>query len=180
MPPTLIPVTLVVPATVNVFPSADIADTLLKTGRLFDPSLNAIIESVFIPTLPEKLLFALVIAVPTALIWSDAEKYGNIRSNNTVSALNVDIPVVPNVFWNIDFISSTVYAIISLIDGADVDVFSFNINFSPTINVPVVCDNTISFKPVAPRFLARYPIAPLLRPLTLSPCEIVILISVHF
>ena len=85
-------------------------------------SLNDIIESVLIPTLPEKLLFALVTAVPTALIWSDAEKYGNIRSNNTASALNVDIPVVPNVFWNIDFISSTVYAIISLIDGEDVDV----------------------------------------------------------
>ena len=141
----------------------------MKTGRLFDPSLNAIIESVFIPTLPEKLLFALVIAVPTALIWSDAEKYGNTRSYNTASALNVDIPVVPNVFWNIDFISSTVYAIISLIDGADVDVFSFNINFSPTINVPVVCDNTISFTPVAPPVFAKYPTAPLLSPLTLVP-----------
>ena len=68
VPPALTPVTLVVAATVNVFPSADIAETLLKTGRLFDPSLNDIIESVFIPTLPEKLLFALVTAVPTALI----------------------------------------------------------------------------------------------------------------
>ena len=115
---------LLTAATVNVFPSADIADTLLKTGRLFDPSLNAIIESVFIPTLPEKLLFALVIAVPTALIWSDAEKYGNIRSYNTVSALNVEIPVVPNVLWRIDLISSTVYAIISLIDGFLRVVFS--------------------------------------------------------
>ena len=66
--PTLTPVTLVVAATVNVFPSADIAVTLLKTGVLCDPSLNDIIESVFIPTLPEKLLFALVTAVPTALI----------------------------------------------------------------------------------------------------------------
>ena len=132
VPPTLTPAIPLVAATVNVLPSPDIAVTLLKTGRLFDPSLNDIIESVFIPTLPEKLLFALVTAVPTALIWSDAEKYGNIRSYNTVSALNVDIPVVPNVFWRIDLISSTVYAIISLIEGADVDVFSLNINFSPT------------------------------------------------
>ena len=59
---------LLTAATVSVFPSADIAVTLLKTGRLFIPSLNEIIESVFIPTLPEKLLFALVTAVPTALI----------------------------------------------------------------------------------------------------------------
>ena len=71
---------LLTAATVNVFPSADIAVTLLKVGRLFIPSLNDIIESVLIPTLPEKLLFALVTAVPTALIWSDAEKYGSIRS----------------------------------------------------------------------------------------------------
>ena len=68
VPPILIPVTVVVAATVNVFPSADIAETLLKTGTYDDPSLNDIIESVFIPTLPEKLLFALVTAVPTALI----------------------------------------------------------------------------------------------------------------
>ena len=42
--------------------------TLLKTGTEPEPSLNDIIESVFIPTLPEKLLFALVTAVPTTLI----------------------------------------------------------------------------------------------------------------
>ena len=141
----------------------------MKTGTLSTPLEKEIMESVFIPTLPEKLLFALVTAVPTALIWSDAEKYGNIRSYNTVSALNVDIPVVPNVFWRIDLISSTVYAIISLIDGADVDVFSLNINFSPTINVPVVCYKQISSLPVASATFAAYPIAPLLRPLTLVP-----------
>ena len=131
--------------------------------------MNDIIESVLIPTLPAKLLLTLVIAVPTTLIWSDAEKYGNIRSYNTVSAKNVAIPVELDKSWRIDLISSVVNATISLIDGADADVLSLNINFSPTMNVPVVCDNAISSTPVAPPVFAKYQTAPLLRPLTLDP-----------
>ena len=91
--PVLIPTTFVVADKVNVFPFADIAETLLKIGTVLFSSLNDIIESVLIPTLPEKLLFALVAAVPTTLITSDAEKYGNMRSYSTVSAKNVAIPV---------------------------------------------------------------------------------------
>ena len=40
-------------------------------------------------------------------------------------------------------------------------ILSLIIICSPVIKVPVVCDNAISFKPVAPAFQARYPIAPL-------------------
>ena len=79
------PPTLVVAAKVNVFPFADIPVTLLKIGTGVPSWLTAITESVLIPTLPAKLLFALVAAVPTTFITSDAEKYGNIRSYNTVS-----------------------------------------------------------------------------------------------
>ena len=68
VPPSQIPATVCIADTVNVFPSADIPVILLKVGRASAGSLNAIIESVFTPTLPEKLLLILVIAVPTALI----------------------------------------------------------------------------------------------------------------
>ena len=167
-------------AKVNTFPFPDIFETLLKIGVVLSSSKNDITESVLIPTLPEKLLFALVAAVPTTLIISDAEKYGNIRSYNTVSAKNVAIPVELDKSWRIDFISSVVNDTISLIDGASVVGLSLNSNCSPMINVPVVWLKQSSFTPVASRFLARYPIAPLLRPLTLVPWTLVPLVMVEF
>ena len=82
--------------------------------------------------------------------------------------------------WYIDFISSTVNVKTSLIDDPATVGLSLNIISSPAINLPVVCDKQSSFIPVAPPFLARYPIAPLAKPLTFSPSTTVILISVHF
>ena len=46
VPPTLIPVTLVVDAKVSVLPSADMPVTSLKTGTDDAPSLNDIIDPV--------------------------------------------------------------------------------------------------------------------------------------
>ena len=46
VPPSLIPVTVVVVAKVNVLPSADIPVTSLKTGVLAVPALNDIIAPV--------------------------------------------------------------------------------------------------------------------------------------
>ena len=114
--------------------------------------------------------------------WSVSENPDNVFSYKTVSALKFDNKSEFNVSesWKTDFISSTVYATISLIETSASTVLSFIINCSPFIKVPVVSDNASSFWPVVPRSLARYPIAPLALPLTLSPCEIVTLISLHF
>ena len=86
--------------------------------------------------------------MPTILISSVNEKLGRTRSYRTVSALKVDIPVVPKVFWRIDLISSVVYFIIDLIDTLSVEVLSLNIICSPAIKDPVVCDRVNSFVPV--------------------------------
>ena len=118
------PLTLVVAAKVNVLPSVDIFVTLLKTGTEPEPSLNDIIEPVWIPTFPAKLRFAAVAAVPTTLIWSVNEKPGNTRSYKIVSALKSDnrplpcpLIFIPSASWNTDLTSSIVYATISFIDG---------------------------------------------------------------
>ena len=86
------PTTDVVAAKVSVLPSVEILVTLLKTGTWLFPSLNDIIDPVWIPTFPAKLRFAAVAAVPTTLIVSVGEKPGNMRSYNTASAAKVDIP----------------------------------------------------------------------------------------
>ena len=96
--PVLTPTTFDVDVKVNILPSLEISLILLNTGSWKLPLLYAIIASVLIPT-PAKLLFATLAADPTMFSSSDIEKFGITRSYNTVSALNVDIPVVPNVFW---------------------------------------------------------------------------------
>ena len=58
---------------VKVLPSTDIASTSLNTGSELIPSLNDIIELVFMPAFPEKLPFTTVAAVPTTLIVSFKE-----------------------------------------------------------------------------------------------------------
>ena len=60
------------------------------------------------------------------------------------------------------------------IDNFHLQVLSLIIICSPSINVPVVCDNAISFKPVAPPFFAAYPIAPLARPLIFEPYKVAV------
>ena len=81
--------------------------TSLKTGTDPEPSLNDIIDPVWIPTFPAKLRFAAVAAVPTTLIWSVNEKPGNTRSYNTVSALKSDNKPasIPFASWNTDLTS---------------------------------------------------------------------------
>ena len=66
--PLLIPETVCVVANVKVFPSVEILVTLLKTGSVESTPVNAMIESVLIPTLPAKLRLMAVAAVPTTLI----------------------------------------------------------------------------------------------------------------
>ena len=65
--------------------------------------------------------------------------------------------------------SSDVYAFILMIEDLVVDVFSLNINSSPDIKVPVVSPIIISSATLLPPFSAKYPVAPLTRPLTLVP-----------
>ena len=145
--------------------------TSLKLGVLDSP-LNDIIEPVCIPTLPAKLRFTAVAAVPTILIWSVKEKPGNTRSYNTVSALKSDNKPasIPFASWNTDLTSSIVYVTISRIDGFSYPLnLSLITNCSPTINVPVVWDTTISLDPVEPPSLAAKPSAPLERPLIFIP-----------
>ena len=55
VPPSLIPETVGVDANVKVFPLVEILVTTLKTGSAESAPINAMIESVFIPTLPAKL-----------------------------------------------------------------------------------------------------------------------------
>ena len=95
---------------VKVLPSTDIASTSLNTGSEWIPSLNDIIELVFMPAFPEKLPFTTVAAVPTTLIVSFKENPVNWRSYNTVSALkSVNNPLLSAfASWNTDFISSIV------------------------------------------------------------------------
>ena len=155
VPPSLIPETVCVEANVKVFPLVEIFVTLLKTGSVESAPINAIIESVLIPTLPAKLRFIAVAAVPTILIWSDGEKPGNTRSYNTVSAANVDIPADEKLSCRIYLISSVVYETISLIDTVALTFCSVNFICSPFINVPVVCDTVNSLAPVVPLAFAR-------------------------
>ena len=89
-----------------------------------------------------------------------------------MSAAKVEIPVVPKVSWYTILISSVVYWRTSTIDAFSVDVFSLNINCSPLIKAPVVCDTASSLTPVAFAFFARYPIAPLAKPLILVPATL--------
>ena len=156
---------------VNVFPSFEIFVTLLNVGSGVSTPVNDIIENVLIPTLPAKLRLIAVAAEPTTFIWSEGEKPGNIRSYNTVSALKSvnSSEFKLSASWNTDFTSFIVNANISLIDIFALEGRSFTIKLSPFIKVPVVCDNANSSIPVAPPFFARYPIAPLARPLTLVP-----------
>ena len=121
-----------------------------------------------------------VAAVPTTFIWSAGEKPDNIRSYNTVSAANVDIPVDEKVSWRIYLISSTVNAAISFMDTVAAVVCSENIICSPTINVPDVCETANSCTPVDPLTLARNPFAPLAKPLILVPIGFELAIAVHF
>ena len=109
---------------------------------------------------------------------SDTENPGNTWSKRTASALKSDANVASTLSldWKTDFISPILYEITPgcasvpfLIDTFSVVSFSLKIICSPSINAPVVCDKFNSFVPEVFAFSARYPIAPLARPLTLVP-----------
>ena len=103
--------------------------------------------------------------------WSVNENPDIVFSYKTVSALKFDNKSEFNASesWKTDFISSTVYATISLIETSATTVLSFITNCSPFIKVPVVSDNAISSAPVESASIAAYPIAPLALPLILDP-----------
>ena len=146
-------------------PLAAIESILLKFKSFCPAVWYAIIASVLIPVTPEKYLPGTAPVFPPLTVnLSAIENLGGSPGYKTASAIKSLCKSVFKVFesCHTDLISSTLWTLTCLMPTL-YSSFSLMITCSPTKNVPDVWER-LNAAPFG--FAARYPVAPLERPLT--------------